>query len=956
MNPGTILHGFELKYSQPLPELKATLHRFTYQKNGADTIWLERDDDNKSFSIAFKTVPQDSTGVFHILEHSVLNGSEKYPLREPFVDLLKSSLATFLNAMTFPDKTMYPVSSRNDKDFLNLIDVYMDAVLHPLSLRDPHSFRQEGWHYELDSADGELTINGVVFNEMKGAYTSQDEMIRDQINVQLYPDNCYGCDSGGNPDHIPELTYEQYLANHRRFYHPSNAYIFLDGKVDLDAVFVKLDGFLSPYDRIDPDADIAMQSPIAPADKTVYYAIGPDDDEKNKALLGEGWVYGRFDELEKNLAVSALVDVLAGSNDAPLTRALLDAGLCEDVALEQSDGRQQMHVHLVLKNCDPDKREEIWALVDDVLRQQAEQGLDKKRLNSVLSRMEFLNREKDFGRISKGLIYAIISMNTWLYGGDPAAPLSQETLFPSLYAMAGEGGFEQLLREVFLENRHHARVIMLPSKTIAGEKREAEKRRLAAVKAGWSDQQVQQVISDFAALRERQSRPDTPEQQATLPRLSLSDIPETCAPVPNRTAKIEDTALLHQDVDTAGISYLTMYFSLADFTAEELSRAAILAPLMGNIATEHYDVAALKSETNEKLGRLAIFPQIHAGRKQAGAFVTVNIAVLESHKQDAVALADEILNHSLFTDEAYILNLIRQNRIGMEQAIMMQGNAYAARHASAALSPVGAMSEHFQGMSLLRQLQKEEKAFGPDTLRWMDALAKRIFTRERVTLSLTGPMDEAWLRAARDVLRSAPMGEPVALTPLQGKADGFMIPSEIGFAARVADLPADNRGAVQVAAQFLTFDFLWNVIRVKGGAYGTGFRSTETGTMEITSFRDPNAAQSLRSFCQTADALRAFCQSDADLTQYIISTIGGIDPLRTPRSIGVEAAWMYFSGTTEEERMQEWNQVLHTTKAQLLAFADVLDAACARSSVCVIGGQTSLDACGDQLNHIESVQ
>ena len=956
MKPGDTLHGFTLRYSQPLPELKATLHRFTYDQNGADTLWLERDDDNKSFFIAFKTVPQDDTGVFHILEHSVLNGSEKYPLREPFVDLLKSSLATFINAITFPDKTMYPVSSRNDKDFLNLIDVYMDAVLHPLSLRDPHSFRQEGWHYELDSPDGDLTVNGVVFNEMKGAYTSQDEMIRDQINRQLYPDICYGCDSGGDPDHIPELTYENYLASHRRFYHPSNSYIFLDGKVDLNAVFAKLDGFLRAYGRIDPDAGIALQSPVCPEDKTVLYAIGPEDDETNKALLGQGWVYGKFDELEKNLAVSVLVDVLAGSNDAPLTRALLEAGLCEDVALERSDDRQQMHVSLVLKNCDPARKDEIFALVRDTLRQQAENGLDKKRLTSVLSRMEFLNREKDFGGISKGLIYGIECMATWLYGGDPADALCQEALFQPLYRMVEAGGFERLLTEVFLENSHQARVIMLPSKTVAEEKREAEKKRLAAVKAGWSEEEIRQVITDFHALRERQSRPDTPEQQATLPRLSLSDIPEKRAPVPNRITALDGTPLLHQQVDTAGISYLTMYFSLADLTAEELSRAGILAPLMSNIATARFDVTALRSETNEKLGRLAIYPQIHAGRKQAGAFVTVNIAVLESHKQDAVALADEILNHSLFTDEAYILNLLRQNRIGMEQTIMMRGNSFAARHASAALSPTGAMSEALLGLGLLRQLQKEEKAFGPDTLAWMADLAKRIFTRERVTLSLTGDMDEAWLRAARDILPSAPMGQAVQLSPLAGDADGFLIPSEIGFAARSAALPTDNRGVSQVAAQFLTLDFLWNTIRVKGGAYGTSFRITETGNVEITSYRDPNAAQSLTSFCQTADALRAFCRSDADLTRYIISTIGGIDPLMTPRSIGVAAAWMYFSGYTEEDRLQEWDQVLHTTKEQLLAFADILDAACAQSRVCVIGGQTSLDACGRQLSRVESLQ
>ncbi|MBQ3669438.1 MAG: insulinase family protein, partial [Clostridia bacterium] len=359
MKVGEVLHGFELKYSKPLAEINAVLHRFTYVKNGADTVWLERNDDNKSFMITFRTVPTDETGVFHILEHSVLNGSEKYPLREPFVELIKSSLATFLNAMTAPDMTMYPVSSRNDKDFLNLIDVYMDAVLHPVSLKDPHSFRQEGWHYELDDPDGELSVNGVVFNEMKGAYTSSDELIRDNLNRLLFPDTCYGQDSGGNPEHIPELTYEQYKASHRRYYHPSNSYIFLDGKVDLDAVLEKLDGFLRDYDKIDPDSEIALQKPVAPAEVTEYYPIGAEDDDENKALLGKGWVYGTAGEIKKNMAVGVLNDALAGSNESPLCKALLDLNLCEDVSLERSMGGLQSGVKLILKNCDPSKKDLI---------------------------------------------------------------------------------------------------------------------------------------------------------------------------------------------------------------------------------------------------------------------------------------------------------------------------------------------------------------------------------------------------------------------------------------------------------------------------------------------------------------------------------------------------------------------------------------------------------------------
>ena len=956
MKPGEILHGFKLVYSQPMPDLKATLHRFTYWKNGADVIWLERDDVNKTFGIAFRTVPSDHTGIFHILEHSVLNGSEKYPLREPFVDLLKSSLATFINAFTFPDKTMYPFSSRNDKDFLNLMDVYMDAVLHPLSLRDPHSFRQEGWHYELDNPDGELTINGVVFNEMKGAYTSPDSLIRDYLDRQLFPDTCYGWDSGGDPDHIPELTYEDYLANHRRFYHPSNSYIWLDGSIDTDAVFAKLDSFLQDYDRINPDSDIALQAPITPAEKTEFYPVGPEDDKGSKAIIGMGWVYGTYADTLKNLAVSALTEVLAGSNDAPLTSALLEAGLCEDVSLERSDSTKQMYVDLVLKNCDPAKKDEIRALVYETLRKQADEGIDRKRLAGVLSRMEFVNREKDYGRFPRGLAYGIESFTTWLYGGDPADALSIESLFAPLAEMAENGGFEQLIREVFLDSRHHGDVIMLPSATIAEEKREAEKKRLAGIKAGWTAEQVQQVIDDFRVLREKQGRADTPEQQAKLPRLTLEDLPAQRTPAPNTVSEIDGTVLLHQDVDTAGISYLTLYFSLADMPAEELSRISILAHLMGDVATENYDVAALHAETNEKLGRLNIFPQIHAGWKKAESFVTVNVAVLENRKPDAVRLLDEILNRSVFTDEAYILNMIRQDRINTEQGIMMSGNSYAARHASAALSPAGAMNEAMLGIGFTRVLQKTEKEFGRDTLAWMADLAKRIFTRGRVTVSVTGELDEAWVRQVLAVLPAGEKGETAVYTPAERRADGFTIPSEIGFAARAAALQPENRGAALVAANFLTLDYLWNTIRVKGGAYGTNFRISETGNMEITSYRDPNAAQSLDSFCETGRVLREFCDSDNPLTQYIVSTIGGIDPLRTPRSVSNEAAWMYFTGTTEEDCNREWNQVLHTTKDELRELSDAIGKACDESVVCVVGGKTALDACGSKLEHIESIQ
>ena len=956
MKPGELLHGFKLQYSQPLPEIKAVLHRFTYEKNGADTVWLERDDDNKSFAITFRTVPEDNTGVFHILEHSVLNGSEKYPLREPFVELLKSSLATFLNAMTANDWTSYPVSSRNDKDFLNLIDVYMDAVLHPLSLKDPHSFRQEGWHYELDSPEGELTVNGVVFNEMKGAYTSPDEVIRERLSQLLFPDTCYGKDSGGDPDHIPELTYENYKKNHHRFYHPSNSYIFLDGKVDLDSVLAKLDGFLQEYDKIDPDSDIATQQSVAPAEQTVYYPIGPEEDEEKKTLLGKGWVYGSYSEVQKNLAVNVLNEVLAGSNEAPLSKALLEAGLCEDVSLEKSQGGKQSTAMLIVKNCDPEKKNEIWRITDEVFREQAEHGLDRQRLSSVLSHIEFLNREKDFGGISKGLVYGLNSLDSWIYGGDPADALCSEALFKPLREMIGKGGFEQLLKEVYIDCPHRASIVMLPSKTVAEDKREQEKLRLAKVKASWTKEQMNTVIEEFKRLRERQNAPDTPEQLASLPKLSIADIPVTRTPVPLKVEKQDGITVLHQDVDAGGISYVRLNLSLADLSGEELSQASILAHLMGNIETENYGVTALDSEIDENLGRLSIFTHVDSGRGGFEPLMTVSMAVLEEHKADAVRLLDEIVNRTLFKDEKYILNLLRQQRIETEQSAMMGGNAFAARRASASLSEAGAVREALQGVSRLRALQREEKQFSADTLAWMDALRRRIFSRDRLTLSLTGDMDAAWLKQLSAVLPSVPMAQRVRHAPLPKRAEGFLIPSEIGFAARCALLSHENKGALKVASQFLTLDYLWNAIRVKGGAYGTSFSATDSGTMEITSYRDPNVSASLDSFRKTADALCAFAASDNDLEQYVVGTIGNIDPLRTPRSIGPEADWMYFSGTTQEDLNREWTQVLLCDKQKLGEIAEAIRSACDTSAVCVVGGKSSLDACGDKLEKIEPIQ
>ena len=962
MQKGDMLHGFWVLGSQDLPEIGAVMWRMEYEKNGARLIWLDRPDDNKTFSIAFKTIPQDDTGVFHILEHSVLNGSEKYPVKEPFVELLKSSMATFLNAMTFPDKTMYPVSSRNAQDFLNLIDVYMDAVLHPLSLHDPHAFRQEGWHYELDSPEGELRFNGVVYNEMKGAYGSADRVMEAALDRLLFPDSCYGYESGGHPDHIPELTYEEYLANHARFYHPSNSYICLDGQMDLDAVLAKLDGFLAPYERIDPDADIPMQAPVAPPEQTCYYEIGAEEDERNKAILAGGWVFGTYDDIEPDVAFSVLSQYLCGSNEAPLTKALLDEKLAEDVVLDKMDGVQQLYAVLEIKNADPAQKDHIWQTVEGTLSALADNGLDKKRLHSILDRLEFTIREKDFGTTPRGLVYAISSLETWLYGGDPALNFSYSALFASLREKIDAGWFEGFLRRVLLDNGHRARVLMLPSKTLGQAKARAEADRCAAIKARWDDAAIQAVMEEFRVLRERQSRVDTPEELASLPTLKLSDIPEEGMPFRQEVGAIEGVTVLRHPVETDGITYLDLYFDVSDLPLETLQKAKLLTRLLGQAATEHYNVLALRSAIEGTLGRFSAAVTVFGPAADTGhatPYVQVSISMLPDHKADAAALLGEILNTTRFDDGGFIYNILRQERLGLEQSITMSGNSYGSMRVAAQGSARGAVSEAVQGLSMLRAYQAWDKAFqteGGTLCREMADLCGKLFTRERLTVSLTGPRDDGFVSSALAVLNSGGMGEKAAYSPLPTRREGFVIPAQVGFAARGANLyglGSAFTGADLVAGQLLTLDYLWNRVRVKGGAYGVNLSVRVLGDVAFTSYRDPSPAATLDTFAQASQALREAAAGPID--KYIISTISSTEPVLSPWMEGLRAAGVYLNGQSGADLARQRREILRTTPEQLTAFADILDAVCAAGRICVIGGQAVLDACRE-LDTVEPVQ
>lgn len=961
MKLGQTLHGFTVVRVQQLNELKATLYEFSYDKNGARLLWLDRDDSNMTFSIAFKTPPKDDTGVFHIIEHSVLCGSEKYPVKDPFVLLLKSSLQTFLNALTFSDKTAYPVCSRNRQDFLNLIDVYLDAVLHPLSAVNPHAFLQEGWHYELTD-DGELTRNGVVYNEMKGSFSNPDTVLFAALERSLFPDTCYGFVSGGDPEHIPELTYADYLDNYHRCYHPSNSFLFLDGNIDTDAVLSKLDSFLCAFDAAVTNTEIPMQQPVCPPQAVSYYEITPEDAKFDRVLLSGGYVYGTYDDIEEQYACEILAEVLSGTNDAPLSKALLEQGLCEEVEIDNTCDLQQPFVSITLRNTSEQKAALCWQTVTEVLKKLAAEGLDRTQLHAALDHLEFVQREKDSGRSPKGLIFGIYAMEEWLYGGDPVRKLELAETFAKLRKKVEQGWFEALLERIFLNNPHQAKVMLLPDATLGQKKQAQDKLQLAELKKCWSEQQLQDVQAAFQALRKTQETPDSPAQLASLPKLSLKDIPEQMICSEALQTELLGHRVLHTQINTGGISYLTLYFSLRDLPLEMISKAEFLCTLISELATEQFSPTQLNTVLQANLGHFTTRIGAYApnGTDTCDPYFEISIAVLEEKKQIAVSLLQEILLHSRFDDTKYIFQLLRQAAIAAEQNMVSSGHVIALQHALSALSASSAVGNAVEGIGMLRWLQKTKTRFenDPQTVcAELAALCRTIFVRDRLSFAVTGALDASWLTCFMQAFPEGALGQDAMIHPRPCAATGFQIPAQIGFAAKALHLEQPTGGTAKVASKILSLDYLWEQVRVKGGAYGTGFSVRQNGLCFFTSYRDPDPCGALAVFSRSGDALRAFCENDSTVVDdAVISCITDLQPLLSPRAEGQQNASNFLNGVSRQLLQQQFSEVLHTTKADLYAFSRLLDDAQSQGVICVVGSESSLDRCGGLLQQRELVQ
>lgn len=946
MNLHEIKSGFQLNAVRHIEDQQGDLYEFEHVKTGALLVWMKRADENKTFCIGFKTIPENDTGVFHICEHSVLNGSRKYPVREPFVDLLNGSMQTFLNAMTYPDKTIYPVSSRNPKDFLNLMDVYLDAVFHPAIYTNPNIFYQEGWHYEIHKEDEIPTYKGVVFNEMKGAFASVDELISNETARMLFGDNCYQYVSGGDPVHIPDLSYEQFKKAHSTFYHPSNARIFLDGDLDIDAALEEIDSYLRDYTKQEVSFDIPMQKETPYEEHTIGYEIGDEEDPAGKTVVSISTLLSDYSDVKEDIAWNILTSLLAGSNDAPLKKAILEKGLGQDVEVSLLDGIEQFVLTFLVRNTDADKKDEILDAVYGTLGNLAEYGLDHAQLQASLNHQEFMYRMK---QEPYGVSLAAVSYNSWLYGGDPAMYLNAGYLYDELRKDVEEGYFEQLLKET-IEKRVHAKVVIAEGEKDKGKRTAAEEaERLKAKFASWDRDEVERQIALNNTLDAWQKSEDTPEAKATLPHLKLSDVEKKPQPMEGVRSEIDGVPVRYDSSISGGIAYMNFYFSLAGIRRDQLAAVGFFAGTLSNLATKKHTLLELQREVKAKIGLLSFRCDAFApdGRRDAALPVLgISCAVLKDKRDEAVDLILEILQETVFTKQT-LRPLLEQGLELRRQMLINSGTSEAMLRAAGHFSAESAAREAFSGYDSalwISDLLKNYDEKIDDVIGLFETFQQVLFSGSRMYASYAPDYAEDSVRKMIGALGKEDFHRSVVHYPLfEDDCVGIVIPSQVSYSATsfaLDDLSDEQKGALRVLSHIVSYGYLWTEIRVKGGAYGTGCGVRGNGMVSIYSFRDPTP---LRSFEKVKAMFDSIDELGEDLCDSIIGAIASASPLLDDYSKLSAGDSLWFANVTDEKRAANRAAMLATTKQSLLALKPLLEEGVKHASNVIVGPKRALD-------------
>ena len=964
--------SYRLVEKKKIEDLNSMSYLLEHKKSGARIALLSNDDENKVFYIGFRTPPEDSTGVAHILEHSVLEGSRDFPVKDPFIELAKGSLNTFLNAMTYPDKTVYPVASCNDKDFQNLMHVYLDAVFYPNIYKEPKIFEQEGWHYEMESPEDELSINGVVYNEMKGAFSSPDDVLEREITNILFPDTSYSNESGGDPEAIPDLTYEQFLDFHRKYYHPSNSYIYLYGNMDMAEKLEYLDeAYLSHFDRITVDSEIGVQAPFeACAEAGKFYPITESEPEEDNTYLTYNIVVGDSLDRERYIAFQILDYALCSAPGAPLKQALLDKGIGKDIYSYYESGIRQSYFTIVAKNANLDRKAEFVECIEENLRSLSQKGIDKKALRAGLNFYEFRYREADFGSYPAGLMYGLQVLDSWLY--DDAKPfihIEAGETYKKLREKAETSYFEDLIRECMLENTHKGILTLAPRKGLAEERDRILTEKLAALKESFGSEQIQEVVEETHALLEYQETPDSKEALATIPLLKRKDIRKEAEPLVNEIRKTGDTTVMYHDIFTNHISYFRFLFDVKQVPEELFPYIGILKSVLGYVDTENFTYGELFHEINMETGGITSVTNFFTNaRNLSDCLVTFEMKAktLEDNLPRTVQLVQEIMLKSKFDDGKRLYEILAELKSRLQSNLISSGHSVAASRAMSYFSRPAAIQEQVNGMPFYRLVADLEKNFDSrreDLQHKLEALVRCIFRPENLMLDYVGTEDhyEEFIALAGQV-KEALYKEPVETKPFViepvKRNEGFLSASQVQYVCRAGNFINKGlayTGALKVLKVMMSYEYLWQEIRVKGGAYGCMCAFGKSGDSYFVSYRDPNLKSTVEAYEKAADFIEAFDGDERTMTQYIIGAVSELDTPLNPAAKGLRGMSSYLTNQTYEDYQRERDELLGADVNTIRSLAAVIRAFMEDDCLCVVGNDNRLKEDKEMFDVLENL-
>ena len=943
-----------------------------HKKSGARIAILSNNDDNKVFYIGFRTPPEDETGVPHIIEHTTLCGSKKFPVKDPFIELAKGSLNTFLNAMTYPDKTVYPVASCNDQDFKNLMDVYLDAVFNPNITKYEEIFKQEGWHYELTGKDDELKINGVVYNEMKGAYSSPDEVLSSQIYRSLFPDNTYSKDSGGNPEYIPKLTYEAYLDFYHKYYHPSNSYIYLYGDMDVVERLEWLDKeYLSLYDYKKVNSEINKQ-PAFDEIKNVeaQYSITMDDSQENKTYLSYNRVVG--DTLDEMLyqAFDVLDYALVSSPGAPVKQALIDAGIGDDVYGSYDAGILQPVFSFVAKNANASQADEFESIIENTLKEVVKTGINKEALLAGINSSEFKFREADFGQFPKGLLFGLNCLDSWLFDDmKPFIHLECLGTFAKLRKAVDTDYFEKLIQEYLLDNTHGSSVTVKPKRGLGNEREEALAKELSDYKASLSDEEIKKLIEDTEHLKKYQEEPSSDEDLRKLPMLTRADMKKNAMPFSNIEDELLDVKVVRHDIESNGIDYISFLFDAGDFAQSELGYLGFFTNALGLVSTEKYSYTDLANATNIYTGGISTGTASHLDIKDRNNFVfkfEVKLKVLEKNLDKALELMEQMLLTSDFTDTKRLGELVAQIKARLQANLSSSGHLVAAMRSMSSFSRYALYQDELKGIAFYRSICRIEKELSESPKSVSDklaAIAKKLFARNRMLISFTGN-NEAYGNAKPSLEKVIAGFDKMSAVGNQAEVhfntakEAFIDASQIQYVAKTGDFICEGyeyTGALRLLRIILSYDYLWINVRVKGGAYGCMNTFLRSGESYFVSYRDPNLSDTLDVYDRIPEYIKSFSPDERDMTKYIIGTFSALDTPMNPEAKGSRSLSAYLEGITYEQIQKERNEILNAQPEDIRRLADLVEAVLKKDSICVIGNENMIKESAGLFENVEKL-